>query len=262
MKTVLITGGSSGIGFEMSKYFAKDGYRILWVSKPLDELAKAKKELESEVSGTEIHTMAMDLSEIGSAQKVFDWCKENAWEIDVLINNAGFGTYGYVNDISMEKETAMIQLHTITVYQMTRLFMTEMVAKNKGTIINIASISAFQPVPRLTTYAATKAFIGHFSQSLQGELDVLKSKVKVITVYPAPIKDTAFKTVADMEDVKYFEGLSYTTTKEVGKDIWKGFQKGKKVILTGRRFRFIYPLYFIMPASLIRFLVNGETQRK
>ena len=261
MKTALITGGSSGIGFEMSKHFAKNGYRLLWVSKPPEELAAAKIKLEAEVQNVKIHTLAKDLATLEGAHEVFDWTRKN-WKVDVLINNAGFGTYGYCNEISMEKEIAMIHLNTLNVYQMTRLFLKEMQSKNEGTIINISSISAFQPVARLATYSSTKAFVGHFSKSLQEELSLQKSNVKVITVYPAPIKDTAFKTTANMEDVKYFDGLSYTTAEEVGRDVWEGFQKGKTVILTGKRIRLLRPLYNILPNWFIKLMVQRETVRK
>ena len=185
MKTVLITGGSSGIGYEMSKHFAKDGYCLLWVAKPPEELSQAKAKLESEIPDVKIHILAKDLTDAQAPQQVYEWAKQIG-EVDVLINNAGFGTHGFLQNIPIEKELAMIQLNVVALYLLTRLFLDDMLQKNAGTIINISSNSSFQPVARMNTYASTKAFVKHFSRGLQEELGLQKSKVKILTVCPQP----------------------------------------------------------------------------
>jgi len=260
MKTVLITGGSSGIGYEMSRHFARDGYRILWVSKPPQELADAKARLEGEIEGVEIHTLAQDLSEKDAAQRVFGWAA-SIGSVDVLINNAGFGTYGFTQDISMEKDLTMINLHIVGTYQMTRIFLENMLTRNAGTIINISSISALQPVMRMNTYASTKAFIYHFSKGLQEELIMQNTKVKVITVCPAAIGNTPFKTLADMDNVKTFNGIVTTTAEEVAQDVWRGFNKGETYVLTGRKVRMLNKVQWLMPAWLERYLIRKESER-
>ena len=258
--TVLITGGSSGIGYEMSRHFARDGYRILWVSKPPQELADAKVRLEGEFEGVEVHTLAQDLSEKEAAQVVYDWAAGTG-VVDVLINNAGFGTYGFTQEIPVEKEVAMIDLHVLGTYRMTRIFLDNMLSRNAGTIINISSITALQPIMRLNTYASTKAFIRHFSMGLQEELMMQNTKVKVITVCPAAIGNTAFKTSADMDDVKTFNGLVTTTAEEVARDVWRGFSKGKTFILTGRKVRMLYKIQWMLPTWLERYLIRKESER-
>lgn len=262
MQTVLITGGSSGIGLEMSRHFGKAGYRLIWVSKPEEELAKAKAQLIEELPTVEIHTMAKDLSNQAAAKEVYDWTKQKDWEVNVLINNAGFGTYGYQKDTSIEEELAMIQLNVINLYQLTRFFLQDMLQKDAGTIINISSNSSFQPVPRMNTYASTKAFVKHFSRGLQEELKMLRSNVRVMTVCPAAIKDTPFKTSAKMEKVKTFTGLAYTTAKEVAKDVFKGFQQGKTFVISGWKMRLLYSIHNFVPYGLQQFLVRKETEIK
>lgn len=258
--TVLITGGSSGIGYEMSRHFARGGYRILWVSKPPQELADAKVRLEDEIEGVEIHTLAQDLSEKEAAQIVFDWAASIA-VVDVLINNAGFGSFGFTQEIPMEKDVAMMNLHVIGTYQMTRIFLENMLTRNAGTIINISSISALQPVVRMNVYASTKAFIHHFSRGLQEELRLQKSKVKVVTVCPAAIADTPFKSSADMDNVKTFKGLVTTTAEEVARDVWRGFTKGKTYIITGKKARWTYKIQWLLPYWLEQYLVKRESKR-
>ena len=240
MNTVLITGGSSGIGYEMSRHFARAGYRILWVSKPPAELAAAKEQLTTEIQGVEIHDLVKDLSRDEAAREVLDWVRKNQWQINVLINNAGFGTHGYNWQTDFDREIDMIRLNVLSVYRLTRLFLDEMIVRNAGTIINISSNSSFQPVPRMNTYASTKAFVTHFTRGLQEELKIRRSKVRLVTVCPAAIRDTPFRSTGKMDQVRTFEGLAYTTAAEVANDVWKGFQSGKDFIISGWKMRILY----------------------
>ena len=259
MKTVLITGGSSGIGFEMSKQWAKRGYRILWVSLLEEELQSAKKQMESEFNGIQIEYLQKDLSLENAPEEILNWSKSKG-QIDVLINNAGFGNYGYLQDIPLDKEIKMIQLNVMSLYKMTRLFLDEMLKQNKGSIINISSNSAFQPVARMSTYASTKSFVYQFSQGLQEELKLQKSPVKVFTVCPAAIKDTPFKK--GMENVKTFDGLATTTALEVAQNVWDGFEKGQTFIVCGRKMRMLYKIRNFIPNPVQQYLVRRETEKK
>ena len=259
-KAALITGGSSGIGFEMSKYFAQDGYHILWVSLIESEMQEAKHALEKLVDGVKIDTLALDLVQPNSAQKVYDWCKENNWVIDVVINNAGFAEYGYFQNTSMGKEVAMLELNVMTLFKITKLFLQDMIARNDGTIINISSNTSFQAVPKLAAYASTKAFVSHFSRSVQEELWMQDKKVRVMAVCPAAIANTKFKSAADMQKVKTFEGLATTTAEEVAKDVWNGFKKGKTFVVSGRRMRWLYRFRNLVPDRIQQFMVRKELE--
>ncbi|MEM6697110.1 MAG: SDR family NAD(P)-dependent oxidoreductase [Bacteroidota bacterium] len=262
MKTVLITGGSSGIGLAVSKYFAKADYRILWVSLSEKELQAAKTELQKIYPTIAVATLASDLSQIDAAQKVYDWTRVNQWEIEVLINNAGYGMYGFANDLPLEREVDMIQLNALSLFQLTRLFLKDMLSRNEGTIINISSNTSFQPVPKMAAYAATKSFVKQYSQSLTEELKSLKSDVRVMTVCPAAIRDTAFKKEAGMENIRTFEGLAATTKEEVANDVWRGFIKGKNFVATGAKLRRLLWLQPLLPAPLVQFLLRIEMSEK
>lgn len=257
-KTVLVTGGSSGIGYAISTYFAKAGFRILWVAKPEEELQQARQELLQVIPSVGIHTFCQDLSREGAAQATYDWAKELG-PIDVLINNAGFGTYGFLQETPMEREVDMVRLNVLALYQLTRLFLDDMLAVDKGTIINISSNSSFQPVARMITYASTKAFVTHFSRGLQEELELQGSNVRVLTVCPSAIVDTPFSK--DMRDVKTFNGLVFTTTAEVAEDVWQAFQQQKTFLVTGRKMRFFYAIRRLVPYALQQYLTRKETER-
>ncbi len=256
-KTVLVTGGSSGIGFTISKHFAKAGYRLVWVSLSQQEIDHAKLRLQSEVQDCEINAIALDLSLPNAAKKVYEWVK-NQWHIDVLINNAGFGTYGFSHHIDMDRELNMIQLNVINLYKMTRFFLSDMIDYNKGTIINISSNTSFQPTPKLSTYGATKSFVNHFSRSINEELKILNSKVKVMCVCPSAIQNTNFRKTSKMDNLKTFRGLAATTSEEVAKDVWNGFVTGKDFIISGWKMRILYRISTIVPYRIQQFLVRKE----
>lgn len=261
MKSVLITGGSSGIGYEMSRHFARAGYRLLWVALAEEELHQAKNQLLAEFPQANILSKALDLSQTTSAETVFTWTQEQGG-VQVLINNAGFGTYGFLQDTSLEKEIQMIHLNVLAVYRLSRLFLEEMRKTDHGTIINISSIAAFQPVTRMNTYASTKAFVFHFSRGLQEELRLQKSKIRILTVCPAAIADTPFIKSGGMEGVKTFQGLAYTTAKEVARDVWKGFNSRETFVVSGFKMRVLYALRPFIPYALQQYLVRKESERE
>ena len=256
-KTALITGGSSGIGYTISKRFVKAGYDLLWVSLLPEELQDAKAQLQQQYN-CNIETLEKDLSQANAAKEVFEWVKQNNKKVDVLINNAGIGTFGFVNEIDIEKEINLINLNVITVYKLTRLFLSEMEQRNEGTIINICSSSTFQPLPKLSTYSASKSFISQFTRSISEELKIKMSKVKMICVCPAAIKDTNFKKVSNMEKVKTFDGIATTTAEEVATDVWNGFIEGKDFIVSGKKMRMLYSVNNFIPYKLQQFLVRQE----
>lgn len=262
MKTILVTGGSSGIGLEISKKFANNGFSICWVSLFEEEVKEAKAELLRANPDTTIHYLIQDLSKEEGAKNVLDWVQSNNFDIDVLVNNAGFATFGMSIYIPYEKEVNMIHLNVLSVYKLTRLFLAEMRKKDKGTIINISSSTSFQPVPRMAAYAATKAFVAHYSQGLQEELREQGSKVKVITVCPAGIKDTKFKVAAKMENIKTFDSFLATTKVEVANDVWGAFSKGKTYYMSGAKLRRNYWLPKLLPKSIFNKLMKDELSPK
>lgn len=261
METILITGGSSGIGYELSKHFAKNGYKLLWVSRPEKELMEAKTKLLSLYPETIIETLALDLTQETAPIELLKWSTE-VGSVDILVNNAGIGTYGFLQNIPIEQEVKMIELNVMATYKMTRLFLQQMLEKDKGCIINVSSITAFNPITRMNTYASTKAFVLHFTQGLKEELRLQGANVRIMAVCPAAISDTPFKTKSKMDQVRTFEGLAATTSEEVAKDIWNGYQKGKTFIVTGRRMRWLYAIQHLIPNRVLQAIVNWESSKK
>ncbi|MFK7932192.1 MAG: SDR family NAD(P)-dependent oxidoreductase [Saprospiraceae bacterium] len=260
--SILITGGSSGIGYELSKRFAQASYHLLWVALNEAEIANAKQQMQSEFPQVKIDTLTLDLSQPAAAQQTFDWVQSNGWQIDVLVNNAGFGTHGWEVEIPMEKEVQMIELHVLTLYKLTRFFLTDMYERDAGTIINMSSISSLNPIPKMAVYASTKAFVTHYGKSLNMELKKQGSKVRVMTICPAPIHDTAFKTSAKMENVRYWNGLAATTKAEVADDIWRAFKGGKDVVLSGWKYRWLHFFSKLLPQFVTRKLIWWEVAER
>ena len=256
-KTALITGASSGIGAELARIHAKRGGDLVIIARREDKL-KALGDEMADTHDVTVHILPMDLNEEDAPQKIFDWVQTKGIKIDYLINNAGFGTYGYAGDIPIDRERQMIQLNVLNLYTLTRLFMDEMIKRDAGTIINISSNTSFQPVPKMSAYAATKAFVKHYSLSLHEELKALNSAVRVITICPSAISNTPFKKVANMNKVKTFEGLVATTKEEVAEDVWRAFEHGKHYMPSGSKLRRTLWLSKLMPHSLVQFMLRRE----
>lgn len=261
-KRVLITGGSSGIGLAISRQFAAQGYNIIWVSLLGSEMKNAQVDLQTEFPACEIDSLALDLTTVGAPERVVAWVEENGWSIDILINNAGVGRYGFVNEIKLEDEAQMILLNVVAVHRLTRLFLSQMVERDYGTIILLSSTTSLQPVPKFVTYASTKAFVTHFGRGLTEELRVMKSKVKVLTLCPAAVSDTRFKAAANMDHVKTFSGLTVTRSTEVARDLWQGFIRGKSFVISGWKHRLFAMIQYFLPYSVVQFLVRQELSEK
>jgi uncharacterized protein len=249
-KYALVTGGSSGIGLEISKLLAADGYGLLIVSKPAHELVQAKASLGKLFPGLMVHTLALDLSLRASAEQVYNWAQQQTGQVEILVNNAGFGTYGFINDIDLEQDTAMLDLHVVSLYRLTRLFLRDMYARNSGRIMNLSSVSAFQPNPFLQTYGASKAFVYQFSQAIAYELREKGSAVRVTAVCPPPVKNTAFQHVAGMDRTNTFDNWMVLTPDKVALDAYQGMKSGKAVVIPG-------PWYFPILQRMTGFLPNA-----
>jgi len=245
----LITGGSAGIGLELSKLFAADGYRLVLVSKPEEELKAGKEMLQSMFPDIDIKTIRKDLSIQNSAREVYDEVKEAGIEVDILVNNAGFATYGDFRDIPIQRELDMINLNVVTLYHLTRLFLADMVEKNRGRILNVSSTAGLNPQPHFTTYAATKAFSLHFSEALNFELKNTKSAVRITTLCPPPVR-TGFQKEAGMEKSTLFENPITMDAPEVAEGAYKALFEGRSMINPSRSSSLILRIAGLLPKNL------------
>jgi short-subunit dehydrogenase len=184
----LITGASSGIGRDMARYLASKGYDLIVVARRKNRLEELKKELK-----VNVRIIELDLSNIDNAYKLYELTKDE--DIDMLINNAGFGLFGNVLETSLDKELEMIDLNVKTLHILTKLFVKDFIKKDKGRILNVGSSAGFFAGPNLNTYYGTKNYVVKYTMGLYQELKELNSNVHVSVLCPGPIK-TEFESVA------------------------------------------------------------------
>ena len=256
--TALVSGGSSGIGFAISQRLAKRGWRLLWVSLDEAELEDARSTLLAERPEASIETLALDLSEPSAPARILQWAQGHG-DVTLLVNNAGFGVYGPSAALPVEAEAKMIAVNAGALHALTRAFLEPMRRAGAGTIVNIASNSAYTPAPNLAVYAATKAFVKHYSEAVSAELKAERSPVKVMTVCPSAIADTPFKSRAGMDGVRTFESFTATTADEVADDVMRGLDRGARFVLTGAAMRRALVLMKLSPAPIVRGLTARET---
>lgn len=230
VKTALITGGSSGIGLELAKRFAQDNYRLILVALEEDEL-EAAKNLLSPLSNQPILIYQKDLSQADAAQEVYRFVTERGIFLDVLVNNAGVGSYGYFSQTSLEHEQNMLMLNNFAVMSLTKLFLHDMQARDDGHILNISSIAGLQPTPTFATYGASKQFVHNLSMALNHELRLQDSRIKVTVVCP-PATRTNFGKRANMHNHRVFQDIMTMNADQVAAAAYRGMQAGRaRVIL-------------------------------
>jgi|WetSurMetagenome_2_1015567.scaffolds.fasta_scaffold13656_1 uncharacterized protein len=202
-KTALVTGAASGFGFEFSKLLASDSYNLILVDYNEPELDKAK-ELLSNNYPVMVESIVFDLSLPQAAACIYE--KTKGKQVDVLINNAGFGLFGYFNQTDWQTEEAMINLQVTTLTHLTKLFLTNMVARHSGRIMNVSSVAAFQPGPLMAIYYATKSYILSFSQAIANEI---KGTGVTVTVFCPGQTKTRFQ-----------ENVALKSHSEISKSHW------------------------------------------
>ena len=185
----LITGASSGLGKDFAINLSKIGYDLVLVARNEEKLKEVAKECK-----TKVKIVVMDLSDIDNCKKLY---KENK-NIDILINNAGFGLFGTFNKTNIDTELNMIDLNIKALHVLTKLYLKDMVKKDKGHILNVASSAAFLPGPLMSTYYSTKSYVYKLTTAIFEELRHIKSNVKVHVLCPGPI-ETNFNNVADVK---------------------------------------------------------------
>lgn len=187
----LVTGASSGIGYEISKYLAKRGYDIIAVARNKQALENLKNEIK-----TNVQIACMDLSVVDNCIKLYEKFKED--DIDVLINNAGFGMYGNFDILDMNKEIEMINVNILACDILTKLFLKDMKKRDSGYILNVGSIAGFMPGPLMSSYYASKSYVVKLTQAIRKELKKSKSGVSVSVLCPGPV-NTNFNNTAGVK---------------------------------------------------------------
>lgn len=221
----LITGASSGIGYNMAKYLNSMGYSLILVARDKEKLQKIQKELSGEVK-----IVVADLSNESKLKELYVLCKND--NIDILINNAGFGLFGEFTETDLNKELEMIDVNIKAVHILTKLFLKDMKKRNKGYILNVSSAASFQAGPLMATYYATKSYVTKLTLAIYEELRRDKSNVHISCLCPGPV-NTNFNNVANVQ----FSMKSLSSEYVARYAIDKMFQN-KLIIIPGIKMKF------------------------
>ncbi|HIK10691.1 MAG TPA: SDR family oxidoreductase [Oscillatoriaceae cyanobacterium M33_DOE_052] len=259
MATALITGASSGIGEVFAWELAQRNYDLVLVARSEAKLQElAEKLMQAYAIHAEI--IVQDLSNPGAGTTVFEAVSQKGWTVDMLINNAGFGDYGSFSDRPLPKIMEMIQLNIATLVELTHLFLTPMRQRRSGTIINVASIAGFLPLPYMSVYAATKAFVLSFSSALWAENRA--DGIRIQALCPGPTS-TQFFQVAEFPATMNGNGGNMVTAAEVVKESLKGLETNKSNIVTGGlKTQIIVNLQRFFPRDFLLSLMESQFKAK
>ncbi|WP_396611497.1 SDR family NAD(P)-dependent oxidoreductase [Haloferax sp. S1W] len=251
----LVTGASGGIGRELAELLAADGHDLVVVARSEADL----RELAADVNdayGTAVVVLVKDLSERAAPREIFEALRERDIEVDVLVNNAGFATYGPFVDVDHEREVDEIEVNVTALTQLTKLFLPGMLDRESGKILNLGSTASFQPGPLMAVYYATKAYVLSFSEALAEECR--ETGVTVTALCPGPT-DTGFQSRADMENSRLLEG-GVMDAREVAKAGIRGMNRGKVVVVPGTRHWLGSVLVRFLPRPFVRRFVKVAQQ--
>jgi short-subunit dehydrogenase len=229
MSYALITGSSKGIGKAVAFELAKRNFNILLTARSAELLQQIAAEIKN-LYPVNINWLPLDLSEINAPQKLYNWCIENNYDVSILVNNAGFGLSGVLQNSSLEKNTALIQLNIVVPTQLCQLFIPLLHKQKESYIMNIASTAAYQAVPYLNIYSASKAYVKNFSRGLRGELS--GTNISVTCISPGPT-DTDWATTAKVPHkvLKMADKLNMHPAEVADKAVKAMFNKRTEIVL-------------------------------
>lgn len=257
-KTVLITGPTAGIGYELAKLFAKDGHELILVARNKQRLDEIKEKFEKRYS-VPVKIIDKDLSKPSAPQEIFDVLKKDSQPVDILVNNAGFGNYGFFSETDLQAELEMIQLNIASLTHLTKLFLKPMIRNGSGRILNVASTAAFQPGPLMAVYYASKAYVLSFSEALANELN--GTGVTVTALCPGPTR-TEFQKRAEIEGTPLVSGNLIMDAETVAKEGYQALMKGKAVIIPGFKNKAIVFSVRLSPRAFVTKMVRSIQERK
>lgn len=249
----LITGASGGIGEALAHRFARGGYDLVLVARTESKLQALAEEL-SRAHGVRAHALACDLADPASPRQLADRLAALGVAVDVLVNNAGFATYGPFAELDLDGELRMLQVNIVTLTHLTRLLLPGMIARRRGRILNVASTAAFMPGPLMAVYYASKAFVLSLSEALNNELQ--GSGVTVTALCPGPTS-TGFQARAQMERSKLVSGRKIMGVEAVADAGYDGLLRGRSVVIPGLMNRIQAFLPRLLPRSVLPGIVRS-----
>ena len=247
----LITGASSGIGREFALYLAELGYDLIICSRSTDKL----NALKDEIKNVSVRVITIDLSRESDAFDLYEHLKEE--DIDVLINNAGFGAFGKFLDVPLEREVELIHTNVSSVHILTKCFLKDMQSKNSGLILNVGSMAGFSAGPKLSSYYASKNYVVRLTQAINEELRRDGSKVKISVLCPGPV-ETNFNNVANVRFTT--KGLN---ARDVARYAFDKARQGKKIIIPGFLMKTVKFFEHFLPENLLtRISYNVQSKKE
>lgn len=255
-KTALITGASSGIGKALATEFAQGGYSLVLAARTLSKMQEIAESLQRQ-HGITATVIAADLQTDKGAVQLHSDIKVRGIMLDALVNNAGIGTFGDFSASELPDELAMMRLNMNTVVALTRLFMPDLLA-TRGKILNVASTAAFQPVPTMAVYAATKAFVRNFSEAIASELE--GTGVTVTALCPGPTV-SGFFDKAEMHGSGLVKGKKLPTSEEVAHAGYLAMQRGERVYIHGVMNWLLAQSHRATPRNLMTRIVKSMMKR-
>lgn len=250
----LITGATEGIGYELAKLFANDGYNLVIVARHSDELKNKAAEFSQQ--GVDVITIAKDLFNREDAFALCEEVQSRNIQIDVLVNNAGQGVYGLFKDTEIERELEIVDLNIASTIILTKHFAKQMIARNYGKILNLASIASKTPGPWQAVYHATKAFVYSFSEAIRYELK--ENNITVTALLPGAT-DTDFFNKADMEQSAMVQDKSsLSDPADVAKDGYEALMSGKDKIISGFKNKAMIGMSNIMPDTAVAAMMDMQ----
>lgn len=249
MFKALVTGATSGIGRDITRYLASLNYEVYAVGRNIEKLEELQNEL-----GKNVKTIKMDISSKENCIALYEEIKDK--NIDLLVNNAGFGVFGNFTETDLEKEVNLINTNITAVHVLTKLFLKDMVKNNKGRILNVASIAGFAPGPLMAAYYSSKAYVLRLTESIYEELKKQKSNVTISVLCPGPVA-TNFNNVANVKFSIKALSSEYVAKYAIDKTL-----KGKLVIVPGMKIKILRILSKLSPDKLTMKIICQNQKRK
>ena len=256
--TVLITGGSRGIGLELAKQFAAHGHDLILVARTRDALEAAAGILEGK-HGIKVTVLVYDLADPQCPQRLFDAVTAEGMQVDVLVNNAGFGLGGEFAETDLSRELDMIQVNVASLVHLTKLFMQPMILRRRGRILNVGSIAGFQPGPLMSIYYATKAFVLSFSQAIDEELR--NTGVTVTCLCPGATA-TNFAERAGISNSVLFSLTGLADAEDVARYGYAATMRGDRLAIPGIKNRAMVQAQRLIPRAIVTRLARKVQENR
>ena len=255
-RTALITGASSGIGYELALLFAQDGYDCILVARSQVKLEELAARLEGEFRVKTL-VVARDLSKAPAVDEIYEEVTARSMEVHALVNNAGFPVFGLFTETDLQSELEMLQVNVVALTALTKLFLKPMVERRSGRILNLASTAAFLPGPLMAAYYASKAYVLSFSEALANELR--GTGVTVTALSPGPTR-TGFQKRGVMEDSRLVQG-KIADARSVALAGYRGLMAGKTIVIPGLTNKLIPWVVRLSPRGMVPRVVRRMQER-